>query len=84
MSDLKEQFKLLAKIMVELEETTVRMCAVRLPGMPLRTVDLIAKAHGLSVWGERVLVDMISQSEKICLSDCQTMLVPRTLYIEAN
>jgi hypothetical protein len=81
MMDLKVQFKTLAKIMLEVENTTLRMCSVGLPGIPLTTLDLILKSNQVSAKGEETLLAMILQSDKVQISECQTMLVPKTQFI---
>lgn len=74
--DTKAQFRVLAKIMLEIEEFTVK-----LGGLPTTMADLILKKHMVSEQGEKVLLSMIEQSEKVRISDDRTMLLP-TSYSE--
>jgi hypothetical protein len=81
---LKRQFKLLAKLMTEIEEMALRMHAVRLTGLPLESVDIIARQANLSPRGAETLVAMIYQSEKIQLSPDESMLIPRGVVLETT
>lgn len=82
--DIVNQFKELAKMLTTIENTVLEAPSKGMPGIPVRSVELMCQRLKVSSLGVEVLTYMIAQSPKIVMSECKQWLLKREVIIEAE
>jgi hypothetical protein len=81
---LKLQFKALARIVTTIEKMVEDAPKMKLPGVLVKSVEMMCERLNISPIGVEFLDSMLRQSPKITLSECRQWCVRKELPIDVN
>lgn len=82
--EIQKQFKELARMLKTIEDTVADAPKYGLPGIPVKSVELLCERMRVTPLGVEFLTCMITQSDRVALSECRQWLVKKEVIIDVN